>query len=257
MPRRPLRSLALALLMLPLLAAGCVTENPSLVILGGLVPTQEEGQCFWNCSAGSGNVFDNEGSFDLTLAQRADTGYFLGVCVANYRSNTGTRFAADTGTVVFSRANVTLRTLTDRTLLEYGVPFAGSVMSTADVSTPSVAAVRVTLIPPEVRESLLADSDDPDVVNLRDLIMMDNNGGNTVIAEFTLVGRTAGGIEVESAPFDYPIELFENQLACQTPTPEDEQAPCAAGVDGILPVLDGSQLEIDLEGARGEPLFGC
>ena len=247
MPRRPL--LALALLMLPLLAAGCVTENPSLVILGGIVPTSEEGRCFWNCSAGSGNTFDNDGSFDLNLARRAGTGYFLGVCVANYRSNTGSRFAADTGTVLFSQANVSLTTLAGNAIVpEYAVPFGGTVQSTADVSTPSVQAIVFTLIPGPVRDNLETQLG---------AIRADSNGGQTIIATFTLIGRTAGGIDVESTPFEYPIELFQNELACQTDAPMDVQGPCAAGVDGIFPVADGSQLEIDLEGERGVPLPQC
>ncbi|MEO0324517.1 MAG: hypothetical protein AAF447_16260 [Myxococcota bacterium] len=231
------------------LALGCVDENPSLIVTGVLAPEQEMG-CTWSCNSTSSDLLIPSGVYDPAID--GGTGYFAGVCVANFRVNNatgGSGFAGDTGRVLFQRANIELFGVGGESLnLAYSVPLANSVASAADVTTPGTQAVVVTLIPPEVGQFLLTQLD----------AIVAQTGSSTLLVSFTIAGETTGGIDVESSPSTFPVAVVNTDLVCQSPVASDDfVGPCALGVDSAFEVIEGSTLATQLEAQRGAPLLPC
>jgi len=222
---------------LVLVLAGCAPGNPGLVIGGALAPSDD---CSFEASgprliSGVLDVAPGRVSYAMTAAVFNQL-----INLSSPSGGMGRPPMADPNVMTIDRAEVELRDVQDNPIAlagapnPYTVPASGFVPSSDGSEAGSGIAV-AQIIPPIIGEGLRGAA------------------GSQIVAVVRLVGVTAGGAEVASAEFAWPIELCSGCLfACQ-PTEDGGalcQPSCTPGQDSLT--ISPAVCEGILTGCRAE-----
>lgn len=207
----------IGLLGICLALASCTNVNPSLIVMGSILPTNEGGGC-------SSDPEDPTFVLRPTLNRANSVGiaqfdYRPDVLVANQRVRRSTDLVSDVAGVNLQFAQVELQDAAGTPLVFPGlpnpfrlpVPGNGFVPSATDGETAGLAPVSVTLVP-VVYQSLLTDG--------------------TIIAEATFFGTGVDGADVESSPWSLTIDICSGGCLFQCePGDADPVIACTPGHD--------------------------
>ena len=200
--------------------AGCAPGNPGLVVGGALAPSDD-------CSYEASGPRLISGVLDVAPAR---VSYTMKAAVFNQLINLSSSSGgmgrppmADPNVMTIDRAEVELRDVQDNPIAlagasnPYTVPATGLIPS-SDGSEAGTGIAVAQIIPPIIGEGLRGAE------------------GSQIIAVVRFIGVTAGGAEVASAEFPWPIEIcFGCLFGCQ-PTEEGGalcQPSCTPGQDGL------------------------
>jgi hypothetical protein len=207
---------------------GCTEEETTFFIQGNVVIDAPE--CIARAEGSSSLLLG--GTLDIAL--RAD--YVATLLVGSQLTPRGdkTNLRSETMVAGITGAEVHLRTDTGATALEFTVPAQGTIRPQSGAD-PGFGIVVATLIPAS------------EVVNLA--AELEFSGRVTRVAEVRVFGETIGGLEFESAPFNYVITVCYGCLIDFPPEARNADDPnlCTAGTDeaGVLPCNPGQDDAVD------------
>lgn len=192
--------------------AACADNRASLYIRQVQLPTDDK--CAYNDDPEAAQM-GSPGLLDVGLATSTGLDYSLVLLVSNQmvRRSDSTKLRSESDIVNLTYADVRLETLEGAVVDEFQVPIAG-VVDPSSGTEPGFGSVNVPLVP---------------------LGTVQNHGGEMkdagLIKAFVIVGGvTSGDSEIESAEWEFPIQICENCICafdCQ-----DEGAVC--GLDPAL-----------------------
>lgn len=189
-----LRLLALGLLALSL--TSCVDNGASVVVLGPVTPTLEEGSCLLE-------VKDEYIVFGR-YAPAYQNGYVMGLRFENQVRARGSDTRANPNFVLITGADISLRFI-DGSLVgllsEGGLPLpnpyfvtaTGRASAATSADSTSSGLATFNAVPEDYRFGLNT--------------LVEGTGGLEIIVSIQLHYQTAGGIEEIGAPFDWPLSL--------------------------------------------------
>lgn len=167
----------------------CVDNDTSLYVEGVLALTPPT--CEVTADPGSTQIF--RGTLDLAFLRS----YEGVVLVANQLTPRGNKpqLRTETAGVILKGAEILLTDAEGAELDEFSVP-AGGFVATSDSANPGYGAALITMIPPARGQALFEELEGGNLGDSR-----------TLIANVRVFGETAGGIEVTSGEFTYPIDV--------------------------------------------------
>ncbi len=190
------------------LASACVDNESSLFIRGCLVPSSSD--CLVEPTSSSAVRFG--GVLDASFLQ----GYSCPLLIGNQLVARGDadRLRTETSRVQITGADVEVLAEDGvSTLATFSVPASGFA-DPAQRSNPGYGSASVLLVDAQTAAQ---------------------NIGKTVISRVVLLGRTLGGIDVESGAWEFPITICSgclcNQTPCVTGATDDPVSPCNVGSD--------------------------
>lgn len=216
---RTLRSLIFAGLAV---LAACTDDNSSIYISHVSIFEFEEGQ---GCTAAVDAAI---GRAQLNVAY-PNNSYIMPAVVASQLVRRDIATSAEPNGVNITSAEIRLLNQAGQELAPaYSVvPSSGGYIPPSSVGDESRAIVTLPIIP------------GPAIELLQGLVRAE--GEQTLVVEMRVIGRTTGGTEVESALFNYGIELVDRPdfYVCYSPAVLEEMGvlTCTSGQDG-LPYLD-------------------
>jgi len=200
---------------LSLFCFSCTSANPSVIVLGSVIPDPEDGICLYETDDPSIYAFPQM-NLDVPRSYNAI------LSVQNQRRQIISDINVDRGGIDFNFAQVELLDSAGVPLAlpatlpnPFRLPAQGFVPSATDPETPGAGLVRATIIPDAYRTSLTA--------------------GTEIVASVTLLGTTPGGLAIEASPFPFRIDLCNGMclLGC-VDNPDDSLASCTPGQDSAV-----------------------
>ena len=181
-----------------LVLAGCADGSPGLVVRNVVAPDDQ-------CTYAEGNPSLAGGVYDLS----SGSGYSAQLVLLNQSidlSNAGTTGApvANPNLILPREAEIELQDAGGAPVALAGapnpfrVPVGGQAVPSSDGTTPGLALVSLELIPLSVADFLTGFAD-------------------TLVVSFSVTGETAGGVEVRSPDFIYPIQICTGCLVRECP----------------------------------------
>ncbi len=207
-------------LVAPVAATSCTEDGTALHIECNVAPDVSDEGCVWD--PGSSTCV-----FDGRLNIRSANSYFAGFKVVSglkARRTTSPPRAEPNG-VQLSEAEVQLRTPGGSPLpgLPEGLPNPYTLVSTGYVKPEGTGLMQVELLPPAYVQFLREQESDPKTAR------------GQIVAAVTIRGVTDGQVEVETAPFLWPIRLISKSPVLEDGECKEVEAQCAAiqGTDGF------------------------
>jgi hypothetical protein len=197
-------------------SAGCVANDGPALIVGGAVLFDD------TCTAEPDDptLLIGPGSFNTQLGGA----YTVFPVLQSQLVNAGGAGVANPNAILVTGAEVELREPGGAAIDFGGLqnPFTVDVSVTvpsATGSAPGAAIAGVTVIPPSHARGL-------------DLLLGDDpNASMTVVAAVQLFGETVGGVDIEAAPWTWPINVFQGgyNVACIGTVELEGCLPCQDG----------------------------
>lgn len=205
----------------------CVDNNRSFVIMFAVPPNDS---CEYEFQEMDSASMLSYGRLDLAfIPYNGSPSYWMKIQVHNNllnNSSTGSS-TSDTMAIQLDTIRVTYRWLqgadviarnhTDLAVIETGPPFdspvSGIVGSAADLETPGRLLIGLVAVPTRVGKSLMSLQADATYVVLG--------------AQIQIIGRTLGGMRMESNTFTFPIYLYNGATHC----PAGSYPACIPGQD--------------------------
>jgi hypothetical protein len=186
------------------LVAGCTDDNPGFFVRGVLAPPTggAGGVCEYTADPASATI--GTGVLDIAFV----SSYTPSILVGNQMIARGdpTVPRVDTSRIIVQGAVVNLTDLTGNDIKSFTTLGSGLVDG-ASGSTPGYGIVSASLIDPEAANALRA------AIPVR--------GTKGVLAKFKVFGRTVGGVDVETAEFQLPINVCNGCLVTFPPESVD------------------------------------
>lgn len=214
---RQLKKLLTAFLLTGVAAVGtgCTDAKTSVFVRHVIYPSFEDDGCLYEADPTATSLID--GSLDVAFASVYQASFSVGnQLVARGDADT---LKAESNRVQFYEIEVEVYDFAGGLLSEYTVPATGFADPGA-ASSPGYGVVSGIIVDASVTEGF-------------------RNGtypaNQTVVARTIVHGITLGGLEVETAPFDYPI-FVENVGSCDQPATCDEEVTsdvCYVGQDFV------------------------
>jgi hypothetical protein len=179
-----------------LTSLGCTDEETGFYIVGNIVIDPPD--CV--ASADASGVMLARGSLDVALTPE----YVASWVVASQLTPRGDKTNLRTETMVANLSGVEVRLSGGAETLEYTVPASGTIVPDGS-EAPGVGVAIATLIPAAVGVELANE-------------LTDRGQRITRVAEVRVFGKTIGGLDFETSPFNYEVRVCEG---CRISYPPD------------------------------------
>jgi hypothetical protein len=224
-------------------SASCTDERTGMFILGNVVISAPA------CVARpeSGGVLHSSGKLDIGLTST----YTASLLVGSQLTPRGDKPNLRAETMITNITGAEVHLTGDDGTVEFTVP-ANGVIRPEGSADPGFGIVFVDLIPAAEGERIRNDmqrTDSPD----RPI------GATTRVAEFTVFGKTIGGLEVESAPTTYVIDICDGCSVYFPPDAIDGDGRCGSELSDVEapPCRLGQDDPVDCRACIGTGLEIC
>ena len=229
------------------LVAGCTDDNPGFFIRGVLAPPTPAGAaaCTYTADPTAGMI--GSGVLDIAFI----SSYTPSILVGNQLIARGdpTVPRVDTSRIVIQGAVVNLTDLQGNAIKSFTTLGSGLVDGAAGAS-PGYGVMITSLVDPDAANVLRAS--------------IPARGTKGVVAKFKVFGRTVGGVDVETAEFQFPLSVCNGclvsfpadsvdvALQAQTGKPNCS-APSSATSGAVAPCVKGQDQPVDCRLCQGNP----
>jgi hypothetical protein len=227
------------------LVAGCTDDNPGFFVRGVLAPPSAAagGSCVYTADPTAAMI--GSGVLDIAFI----SSYTPSILVGNQLIARGdpTVPRVDTSRIVVQGAVVNLTDLQNNDIKSFTTLASGLIEGSAGAS-PGYGVMFASLVDPDAANALRAS--------------IPARGTKGVVAKFKVFGRTVGGVDVETAEFQFPLTVCNGCLvsfppdsvdvALQTQTGKPNcSAPLAATSGSAAPCVAGQDQPIDCRLCQG------
>ncbi len=196
------------------LASACAHNDASMVVNGVLAPpTPQNGVCSYTADPTQAKI--SSGTLDVGLL----SSYTPELLVANQmisRQN-NTQLAAETSRIIMQGAVVHVDD-TDNNEINSFTSLASGFIDPGTSGAPGYGPMAVTIIDPKTAQALQGS--------------LPVLGTKRVIARVTVFGQTAGGTDLESNEFQFPVDVCNG---CLVTFPEGSDDPVKQAANGGVP----------------------
>ncbi|MEO8875560.1 MAG: hypothetical protein ABI461_08235 [Polyangiaceae bacterium] len=227
--------------------SACAHNDASLIVHGVLGPPQpQNGVCSYTADPTQGEI--STGTIDVGLLSSYTPEVLVGNQLIARADNVNLK--AETARITMQGAVVHVDDTSNNEINSF-TSLSSGFIDPGTGGAPGYGPIALTLIDPKTAQALQAS--------------LPKLGTKRVVARFTVFGQTAGGADIESNEFQFPIDVCNGCLvqfpadsndpvlqAAQNGVPNCKAASSSSGTTSVVPCVIGQDQAVDCRSCQGK-----